>query len=391
MKSHLPNFQYVLRHPDIHLCIIDQIKIIQTQFNTLDDEGLIKDRLNLIQYLCISKKTSDIVVQCYKQVFKTHPEMCADLLCVISVKLDEQQLDDVIELFMDGLDNKNHITYAKLILKIVLNLNKGQLNKVFKCLVNAFESGKTTICNNCAHALATISSQLRGKQLDNAFQCLIHRFPSYFYVLYYDTTQFIMKLKEEQLGDVFQCLINRLSDEKEDERNRAKCAELLGKLSMKWNEKQLNDAFNPLKDMLNKNGDWKFNCEGIHKLDKYADLLKRIAQRLDEKQMNIALNYCMDKLNDKNEHQNIRIKCIRILERILNKCNEQQLDEAFNSSMDIFTDKNDNADLRKECAKLLKTIAVDLNGKHFDDAFQCFTNGLKDSDLIVRYSCVKSL
>ncbi|ETO02764.1 hypothetical protein RFI_34649, partial [Reticulomyxa filosa] len=117
--------------------------------------------------------------------------------------------------------------------------------------MNAFESGIITICDFCAHALATISSQLGGKQLDNAFQCLIHRFPSYFYYYCLDATEFLMKLKEEQLGDVFQCFIHRLSDEKEDKNNRRKCAQLLGKLSMKWNEKQLNDAFNSLKDMLN--------------------------------------------------------------------------------------------------------------------------------------------
>ncbi|ETO00093.1 hypothetical protein RFI_37366, partial [Reticulomyxa filosa] len=66
MESHLPNFQYVLNHPDIHLCIIGQIKIIQTQFNTLDDK-LRDDRLKLLQYLCISTETSDVVIQFYKQ------------------------------------------------------------------------------------------------------------------------------------------------------------------------------------------------------------------------------------------------------------------------------------------------------------------------------------
>ncbi|ETN97490.1 hypothetical protein RFI_40039, partial [Reticulomyxa filosa] len=61
IESHLPNFQYVLNHPDIHLCIIDQIKIIQTQLNTLDDK-LRDDRLKLLQYLCISTETSDVVI-----------------------------------------------------------------------------------------------------------------------------------------------------------------------------------------------------------------------------------------------------------------------------------------------------------------------------------------
>ncbi|ETO01109.1 hypothetical protein RFI_36331, partial [Reticulomyxa filosa] len=94
-----------------------------------------------------------------------------------------------------------------------------------------------TICKHCAHVIATISSQLGGKQLDNAFQCLIHRLPSYFYSLCYGTIQFIMTLKEGQLDDVFKCLVNRLSDEKEDDDVRIKCAELLEKISMKWNKK----------------------------------------------------------------------------------------------------------------------------------------------------------
>ncbi|ETO31720.1 hypothetical protein RFI_05399 [Reticulomyxa filosa] len=74
-----------------HLCIIDQIKIIQ-KFNTLDG-----DRLKLLQYLCISIETSDAVVQCYKQVFKRYRWTCADLLCVISVKLNKQQLDGLVD------------------------------------------------------------------------------------------------------------------------------------------------------------------------------------------------------------------------------------------------------------------------------------------------------
>ncbi|ETO04582.1 hypothetical protein RFI_32814 [Reticulomyxa filosa] len=90
--------------------------------------------------------------------------------------------------------------------------------------------------------------------------------------------------------------------------------------------------------------------------DKYANLLKEIAQRLDEKQINIALNYCMDKLNDKNEHQNIRIKCIqlpirinkysskdkslvKLLELISTKLNDKQL-YVLNSNNHIWKTEN---------------------------------------------------
>ncbi|ETO02154.1 hypothetical protein RFI_35282, partial [Reticulomyxa filosa] len=148
MESHLPNFQYVLNHPDIHLCIINQIEIIQTQY-TFDGWKLIKNRLNSLQYLCISTETSDVVVQCFTQGFQRHHRTCVDLLCVISVKLNEQQLDDVFECFMDGLVYKNiniHGRCALSIAKIALQLNERQLNKVFECLMNAFDSGIITIC-----------------------------------------------------------------------------------------------------------------------------------------------------------------------------------------------------------------------------------------------------
>ncbi|ETN98628.1 hypothetical protein RFI_38864, partial [Reticulomyxa filosa] len=126
--------------------------------------------------------------------------------------------------------------------------------------------------------------------LDNAFQCFIHRFPSYFYNDDYktDATQFLMKLKEEQLDDVFQFFINRLSDEKEHQDNRRKCAELLGKLSMKWNEKQLNDAFNSLKDMFKKDYDRT-----------YREALETITVKLSGKQFDNAFNYFISRFNDK--------------------------------------------------------------------------------------------
>ncbi|ETO11492.1 hypothetical protein RFI_25885 [Reticulomyxa filosa] len=208
-----------------------------------------------------------------------------------------------------------------------------------------------------------------------------------------------MKLEEEQLDNVFQCLINGLFDEKEEEYNRKNCAQLLGKLSMKWNKQQLNTAFNSLSITLNKGYYWTYK-EALETItmkfsgkqfvnvfnylisvfnDKYANLLEEISQRLDEKQINIALNYFMNKLNDRYKRHNICIKCTQILKIISNKCNEQQLNEAFNFSMDIFTDKNNNAEVRGGYAELIGTIAVNLSGRHFDDAFKCLINGLKDS------------
>ncbi|ETO00130.1 hypothetical protein RFI_37329, partial [Reticulomyxa filosa] len=132
MILHLSNFQYILNHPDIHLCIIDQIKIIQTQFNSSNNAKLISDRLDSLQF-CIFQQKFQILLS-NRDVWR-----CANLLCVISVKLNEQQLDDVFEFFMDGLFDEGyyiHENCASSIAKIALKLNERQLNKVFKCLMN---------------------------------------------------------------------------------------------------------------------------------------------------------------------------------------------------------------------------------------------------------------
>ncbi|ETN98070.1 hypothetical protein RFI_39452 [Reticulomyxa filosa] len=95
-----------------------------------------------------------------QQVFKRQIWKCTDLLCVISVKSNEQQLDDVIKFFQDRLVDKDiYYRCAFSIAKIALNLNKRQLNKVFEFLMNIFE---ITICDGCMHVLATILSQLGG-------------------------------------------------------------------------------------------------------------------------------------------------------------------------------------------------------------------------------------
>ncbi|ETO16855.1 hypothetical protein RFI_20484 [Reticulomyxa filosa] len=41
MKLYLPNFQYLLHHSDIHLCVINQIKVIQTQLSKIDNNQLL--------------------------------------------------------------------------------------------------------------------------------------------------------------------------------------------------------------------------------------------------------------------------------------------------------------------------------------------------------------
>ncbi|ETO07346.1 hypothetical protein RFI_30045 [Reticulomyxa filosa] len=187
-------------------------------------------------------------------------------------------------------------------------------------------------------------------------------------------------------------------------------------------EKQLNDAFNSLKDMLNEDDYWeygkaletitvklsgkqfdnafnyfinRFNWECIYG-DNYAFLLYEIAQRLNERQMNIELNYLMDKLNDKNEHQNIRIKCIKILERISNKCedeknrklyaksigylsmklNKKQLDDVFERLNGL---KDESECICALCGQSLETMSTKLNDKQLDRVFSACIHGLKES------------
>ncbi|ETO02211.1 hypothetical protein RFI_35224 [Reticulomyxa filosa] len=139
-----------------------------------------------------------------------------------------------------------------------------------------------------------ISSQLGGKQLDNTFQSFIYRFPSYFYILYYNATQFIMTLKEEQLDDVLKCLVDRLSDEKKYDDVRKKYAELIGKLSMKWNETQLIDAFNSLIDIFNAIDD------SYDAFNAVREAIAEITVKLPGRQFDNAFNYLISRLNSRN-------------------------------------------------------------------------------------------
>ncbi|ETO01238.1 hypothetical protein RFI_36202, partial [Reticulomyxa filosa] len=133
--------------------------------------GLIKYGLNLLQFFCISTETSNVVVQ-----------------------LDEQQLDDIIELFMDRPVYKDED-------------HERQLNKVFDFLMNAFESRKIKF----EIAVHTYLQRFHHNWEENSW--IMHvSFIGFLHIhdWYYETnvTQFIMKLKEEQLDDVFKYLID---------------------------------------------------------------------------------------------------------------------------------------------------------------------------------------
>ncbi|ETO00960.1 hypothetical protein RFI_36480 [Reticulomyxa filosa] len=184
---------------------------------------------------------------------------------------------------MNGFIDRDN---AKSIAKIALQLNERQLNKVFEFLM----SGEIHIYIDEANILATISSQLRGKYLDNAFQYLLHRFPLYFYSVYYDATQFIMTLKEEQLDDVFKCVIGRLSNEKENDDILIQCVKLIGNFSMKWNERQLIDAFNSLIDIFNDIDSSYSDFRDVY------NAIAAITVKLPGRQFDGAFNYLISRL-----------------------------------------------------------------------------------------------
>ncbi|ETN98592.1 hypothetical protein RFI_38900, partial [Reticulomyxa filosa] len=93
-------------------------------------------------YLCISTEISNEQIFSYIFIFK------------ILVKLNEKQLDDILELLMDGLGNNYkdiHMKCLKLFAEMALSLNERQLN-------NALDDGKIQICDKCAYTLAMSSN-----------------------------------------------------------------------------------------------------------------------------------------------------------------------------------------------------------------------------------------
>ncbi|ETO02592.1 hypothetical protein RFI_34826, partial [Reticulomyxa filosa] len=318
MKLYLPNFQYLLHYSDIHLCIIDQIKVIQTQLSKidnnqlllnrlqmleyLDNNQLLLNRLQILEYLCISTETSGIIIQCCKQGFRKYSQQCADLFCKIAVKLNERQLDDVLEFFINGIGNEN--TYqicVKSLAEIALDLNYKQLNRVFQFLMDGFENENIKMCSECAHILAITSLQLGEKQLGNTFQYLMNRFYRYFY--YADAIEFIMKLKEGQTDDLFKFSIVRLRNKSTLENVRGGCAEFLGKLSMKWSKIQLNNAFISLMEVLNDETNEEF-------IGLCAKTLGIVAVKLDKRQFNHTFEYLIDRLKSKNGYDYFTSICL---------------------------------------------------------------------------------
>ncbi|ETO03236.1 hypothetical protein RFI_34174 [Reticulomyxa filosa] len=134
-----------------------------------------------------------------QQVFKRQIWKCTDLLCVISVKSNEQQLDDVIEFFMDVFIDKDiHYRCAFSIAKIALNLNERQLNKMFEFLMKPLRVERLQFVMGVYTYLQRFYHNWE-EQSDNVFQCFVHKFSSYFCNRNdgADATQFIMELKEE--------------------------------------------------------------------------------------------------------------------------------------------------------------------------------------------------
>ncbi|ETO07401.1 hypothetical protein RFI_29989 [Reticulomyxa filosa] len=450
---HLSNFQYIIYHPDIHLCIIDQIKN-QTKIDL--NYYKINDRLDILEYLCISAETLDIIIECYKK----NKWLYEKLICKIIMKLNEKQLNDVFESFMEKFNNEdkylywismesltqitlylneqqlnkilifimdrfndeyNHKDCIKTLTEMALHLNERELNIIFNFLMDIFENKKIEICLECAHILAIISLQLGIKQINNVFQYLKKKFSSYLYDI--RAIPFLIKLTEEQLGDFFKCLVIRLTNEKEYLYIHNNCAQLLGSLSIKWNERQLNSAPNFLiKIINNKNKDNTLREICIRSLGTIAIKLN------GEQQLNDIFQCLLNGLKDNPWNiQQLYIKTLSTL-LILKKWNEKQLNIIFQCLMDGFQFKNgydcyNSRDLVREISIILNVTQIDtlftflinglkyndkyiyrcciesigylskkLNEKYLSDAFQYLINGLKNNqDVNIRKSCAKSL
>ncbi|ETO17843.1 NTPase [Reticulomyxa filosa] len=351
MELYLPNFRHLLIHPVIHMCIIDQIKLFQKQWSvTIDNHGLIKDRLYLLTCLCISTETVNIVVQCFKEtlssLYPINRRMCEEALLAVGMKLKEDQLDIIVKFLLDGFHDKSaHSIYVGSLEKMALNLNERQLSGIFEQLMNEWNSNKIHFCSACASTLATIAVKLGGRQLDDAYQYLT----------------------------------NRLHNN--DETNFCTCASSLGKIAMTLNEKQFNDAFMILKTGFTKQD------EEIRRT--CATILDQLSSKLNERQLNDASQCLMNEV--KSEGKYYYWEYIAALGKIVTKLNGTRFDEVMAYLKQTLRDKDKCEYTRKECAQALELLGMQSDKVQIDDIFKCLTNMLKDNEKYVRQSCADAI
>ncbi|ETO20144.1 hypothetical protein RFI_17077 [Reticulomyxa filosa] len=332
--------------------------------------------------------------------------------------LNEKQLTHAFDTLMEGLETKVEL-YAEALAKIAVQLGKEYLEKTYKKLLelsiqhnetyklkkefemilknlredafhdlnNGLDHKDQTIRQICMKVLGTTSMRLNGQVLDNIFRSLMKRFNDK------DTSnRYRVKaleavsssLNEEQADCLLQCLKDGLEDNRKDLRNQ--CVQWIGTFSKKWNQGQLDRAFEYLLERLIKDQNHviHWSCAGS---------LKKIIIQLDQGQLNNAFKKLMDILN--NDSQQVRQVCVDLLIAISTKLNQIQLEDLFMCLMTMMkapTEKKKR--VRYSFAQAIRQILLaqlQINEKQVDVAFEYLMNGLNDKDGNVQYSCALSI
>ncbi|ETO03029.1 hypothetical protein RFI_34381, partial [Reticulomyxa filosa] len=102
----------------------------------------------------------------------------ANLLAIIAQRLDEKQMNIVLNYCMDKLNDKNEhpnirIKCTQLLTEVSNKCNEQQLNEAFNSSMDIFndKNDNAHVRMECAELLETIAVNLNGKHFNDAFQC----------------------------------------------------------------------------------------------------------------------------------------------------------------------------------------------------------------------------
>ncbi|ETO34455.1 hypothetical protein RFI_02639, partial [Reticulomyxa filosa] len=344
---------YVLVHPDIHSCVIDQFK----QLKCKPHDNLYADRI--FPRLHIFRKTSDIDIQYFELLLRR----CGYYYCkLILEELTEDQLNDAIKILISALSETDireksetdiREKSAKLLLEVGSKLNEQQAKYVFLILMTGINYEKNE--HSCGELLASIAIRLGGKYLEDAFE---------YGMFFKDELEILLiKLHEgERNENVFQYLINGLDNPIADFSRL--CAKVLEKISMKLKEEHLNVALRRLSRRLRNT--WI--------LGHFSTSFEKISVKLNEEQLQYSFQCLIDGLED--EDRLMRIECAKMLVKLSIKWNQVQLDYAFRCLICGLNDRF--VYVHKAYAELLVAHPMKWSQVQFDDAFKCLVNRLNE-------------
>ncbi|ETO05326.1 hypothetical protein RFI_32072 [Reticulomyxa filosa] len=359
--------------------------------------------------------------------------------------MSETQMDDIFKVLWKGFDNRNkfvHETCAKLIAKILCNMNERQLSNTFECLMNKFDKTKTSIHLTKSNKKITYH-YLKDtmSQFDNSRRQFLLRGhsgvpePVHAYenkdsvkdeCLHWSSARLLaiisMKLNTNQFCILFQHLINGLQDKQKIVRLRYVL--LLEKIVMTSGQEQLNVTFKRLTNELicnkNKSRNWlykKLYTETLVRLnDIHSDtafeylmkglkhkrsrvrklyvvaLLTIIPIKWNQTQLDNLVAYLIQN-EHKYKNKNVRYSCAESLGRISTRLNEKQLSAVCDYLKERLNDKNEDILVRMSCAESLGRIAMKLDSQQFKNIVECLMNGINDDkeNPFVQKYCTYSL